>query len=123
MRARLAMLLGGGALVSACAGTGGFPKTQDAGPSIAAAERAIADAQSAGADTLAAGVMQDARMHLGAAKEQLSLREPGHAELHAREATADARYARGVALQLTAERNRTAAQSALSALPPQEENR
>ena len=122
MRARLAMLLAAGA-VSACAGTGGFPKTQDVGPSIAAAERAITDAQSAGADTLAAAVMKDARMHLDAARSQASLRKNGEAELHAREATADARFARATALQLTAERNRTEAQSALSALPPEEENR
>ncbi|NUQ21415.1 MAG: DUF4398 domain-containing protein [Gemmatimonadaceae bacterium] len=123
MRARLAMLLAAGALSSACAGTGGFPKTQDAGPAVSAAERAVADAQSAGADTLAAGVMKDARMHLDAARGQMNLRKPAEAELHAREATADARYARSVALQLTAERSRSDAQTALSALPPQEENR
>jgi hypothetical protein len=90
---------------------------------VATAERAIAEAQSAGADTLASGMMRDARMHLEAARGQMNQRKAPQAELHAREATADARYARSLALQLTAERTRSDAQAALSALPPEGDKR
>ncbi|HEX2780198.1 MAG TPA: DUF4398 domain-containing protein [Gemmatimonadaceae bacterium] len=122
MRRSLTMLLAAG-MLGACASAGGFPKTQDSGPAIATAERAINEAVSAGADTLAAGIMKDARMHLDAARAEASVRKPAQAELHAREATADARYARSVARQLTAERSQSDAQAALAALPPQGDDR
>ena len=68
-------------------------------------------------------MMKDARMHLDAARDQYKQRKAPQAELHAREAAADARYARSVARQLTAEKAQSEAQAALAALPPQEENR
>lgn len=117
MRARFATLLGACAL-GACASAGGFPKSPDATPAIQQAERLIAEAQAAGADSLAAAQIAEARRHLGLAQGEQVARKTDRAALHARSAQADARYARSVALQKAAERSQAEAQSALQALPP-----
>lgn len=117
MRARFAILLGACAL-GACASAGGFPKGSDPAAAIRLAERLIADAQAAGADSLASAQLADARRHLGLAQGEQVARKSDRATLHARSAQADARYAKSVALQKAAERSQTEAQSALQALPP-----
>ena len=117
MRARFATLLGAWAL-GACATAGGFPKGSDAALAIQQAERLIAEAQAAGADSLASAQLADARRHLGLAQGEQVARKSDRAALHARSAQADARYAKSVAMQKAAERFQADAQSALQALPP-----
>jgi len=119
MRGKLAVIAMAGALC-ACASAGGFPKTlpMEADNSIAQATQLIADAQTAGADSLARDVLVNARMHLDEAQKENISRKPDQAALHAREAIADARLARTTAQRVKAERSQAAAQAALQALPP-----
>jgi hypothetical protein len=119
MRGTLAVIAMAGALC-ACASAGGFPKTlpMEADNSIAQATQLIADAQTAGADSLAHDVLVNARMHLDEAQKENISRKPDQAALHAREAIADARLARTTAQRVKAERSQAAAQAALQALPP-----
>jgi hypothetical protein len=124
MRGKLAMVMAAGSL-AACASAGGFPKTlpMESTNAIAEATQAISDAQTAGADSLASESLAGARMHLGQAQQEQTVRNPDVATMHAREAIADARLARVTALRLRAEHDQAAAQSALSSLPPQEGSR
>jgi hypothetical protein len=119
MRGKLAVIAVAGALC-ACASAGGYPKTlpMEADNSIAQATQLIADAQTAGADSLAKDMLVNARMHLDEAQKENISRKPDQAALHAREAIADARLAKSTALRVSAERNQAAAQSAIQALPP-----
>ena len=121
MRGQLAIVMAAG-LLGACASAGGFPRTlpMESSNAIAEATQAIADAQTAGADSLASESLAGARMHLDLAKQEQTGRKPDVATMHAREATADARLARATALRMKAEHEQGAAQSALSSLPPQE---
>jgi hypothetical protein len=119
MRGKLAVIAMAGALC-ACASAGGFPKTlpMEADNAIAQATQLIADAQTAGADSLSHDVLVNARMHLDEAQKENISRKPDQAALHAREAMADARLARTTAQRVKAERSQAAAQAALQALPP-----
>lgn len=119
MRGKLAVMMAAG-MLGACASAGGFPKSlpMESSNTINQATQAIADAQSAGADSLAAESLGSAKMHLDQAQKEQIARNPDVATLHAREALADARLAKSTSLRLKAEHEQAAAQSALSALPP-----
>ncbi len=119
MRGTLAVIATAVALAG-CASAGGYPKTlpMEADNTIALATQAISDAQAVGADSLASETLVNAKSHLDEAEKNRVSRKPDQAELHAREALADARLARSTALRATAERGQAAAQSALQALPP-----
>ena len=119
MRGKLAVLMAAGAL-GACASAGGFPKSlpMESSNTISQATQAIADARTAGADSLAKEALGNATMHLDEAQKEQISRRPDQATLHAREALADARLARTTALRMKAEHEQAAAQSALTALPP-----
>jgi Domain of unknown function (DUF4398) len=118
MRGKLAVMLAAGVL-GACASAGGFPKSlpMESSNTISQATQAIADAQTAGADSLASESLSNAKMHLDQAQKEQISRRPDEATLHAREALADARLAKTTALRMKAEHEQAAAQSALSALP------
>ena len=119
---RLALAALAAALWTGCA-TGGaasiFPEAGDPDAAIANAEREIAAAQQAGADSLAGEIMASARQNLTAARMQLQARDRGRAALSAQQAVADALYARERTRRLAAERQQAQAQAALQALPPQ----
>lgn len=115
MRRPLWAILGAAAM-AACA-TGTFPQTGDPNTFIASAERALNDARSVGADSLAAAEMREAMTKLESARSEVRNRRPDRAELNAREAAADARYARSLAMRAAAERTRNDAQTALQAIP------
>ena len=119
MRGTLAVITTAVVMVG-CASAGGFPKTlpMEATNTIASAKQAIADAQTAGADSLARDMLVNAQAHLDEAEKNQVSRKPDQATLHAREALADARLARVTAQRVAAERSQAAAQSALQALPP-----
>lgn len=119
MRGQLAVIVTAVALAG-CASAGGFPKTlpMEADNTIAMATQAIADAQSAGADSLATSMLINAKAHLDEAQKAHISRKPDQAALFARESLADARLARVTAQRMAAERSQAAAQSALQALPP-----
>ena len=119
MRGKLAVMVAAG-MLGACATAGGFPKSlpMESSNTINQATQAIADAQAAGADSLAAESLGNAKMHLDAAQKEQIARRPDEAALHARESLADARLAKSTSLRLKAERDQAAAQSALGALPP-----
>lgn len=119
MRGKLAVMMAAGVL-GACASAGGFPKSlpMESSNTISQATQAVADAQTAGADSLASEPLASAKMHLDQAQKEQISRRPDEATLHARQALADARLARTTALRMKAEHEQAAAQSALSALPP-----
>jgi hypothetical protein len=111
------------ALWAAGCATGGassiFPEGGDPDPAIQSAEREIAAAQQAGADSAAAEIMASARQNLASARTHQAARERGRASLAAQQATADAIYARERTRRLAAEQQQAQAQAALQALPPQ----
>jgi len=84
---------------------------------ISAAERAIEDAQAAGADSLASSTLMEARTALSAAKG-IAGKDGNRAALHARKAAADAAYAHALAQRMIADRARVAAQAELQRVPP-----
>jgi hypothetical protein len=102
--------------LGACASSGSFPTTGDPNASLHTAERAVSDAQAAGADSLAADVMTEARQNLASAQEYMKNGKTDHAAIRARVATADATYARAAAQRASAERERAAAEAALNAV-------
>jgi hypothetical protein len=103
--------------VGACASGGGiFPTAGDPNAAVANAERLIAEAQQAGADSLVPDAMASARQNFAAAQVLMRQRSLDRAALKGREAAADATYARAAALRATAERERAAAQAALNAV-------
>ncbi len=119
---RLALAALAAAMWTGCA-TGGaasiFPEAGDADAAIANAEREIAGAQQAGADSLAGEILASARQNLTTARAHLQGRDRGRAALAAQQAAADALYARERARRIAAEREQAQAQAALQALPPQ----
>lgn len=109
-------------VVAGCASAGRFPADlgntpNDARTAIGDAERQIAAAANAGGDSLAVEAMSAARSHLALARESEDKSER-LAVLRARQATADAIYAKAVAERVLAERARVRARSALDALGP-----
>jgi hypothetical protein len=106
------------ALFSAgCASAGGvFPEAGDGASALANAERQIAAAQQAGADSLAAEVLNWARQHVAVGKTMQG-RDDDRAAMHGRQAVADATYARALAARTAAERQQAAAAASLNALP------
>ena len=105
-----------GALGACASGGGIFPTAGDPNASMANAERLIAEAQQAGADSLVPDVMASARQNFAAAQVIMKNRSTDRAALKGREAAADATYAKAAAMRVTAERERAAAQAALNAV-------
>jgi hypothetical protein len=70
---------------------------------------AIVEAAAAGADSLAPEPMKMARQHLAAATSEEQAKRADRSALLAREALADASYARAEAERVTADRTRAAA--------------
>jgi hypothetical protein len=108
-------------VLAGCASAGAnsiFPEAGDPNAAIANAERLIADAVTAGADSLASQPLAEARQNVAAAKAMLSDNKDEPAALKARAAAADATYAREQARRTTAERTRSEALASLQQLPP-----
>jgi hypothetical protein len=121
-----AVLLATGALsaglLSACAspggGGGGFPAPiGDPANVVAHANAIIEEASVAGADTLARDVMASARQHVADAQIELREKHTARASLRAREAVADANYAKAQAERIMADRSRAAEEALLQQLP------
>ena len=110
---RMALLV---AIVTACASTR-IPSSGDANVAMTAAERAISDASAAGADSLSAGMLGEARTGLESARAAVA-KDQNLAALLARRAAADAAYAKAIAERVLADRQRAAAQLELSRVPP-----
>jgi hypothetical protein len=113
----LALLSG---LLGACASAGGgaFPTPiGDPGNVVAHANTLIEEASVAGADTLAREVMASARQHVADAQIELRDKHTARASLRAREAIADATYAKALADRIMAERSRSAEEALLQQLP------
>ena len=102
--------------IAGCASTR-IPPSGDPMVAISVAERAIEDAQAAGADSLAANNLSDARGLLERAKS-IAAKEANRATLLAKQAAADAAYASALAQRLVADRGRAAAQADLQRVPP-----
>ena len=77
---------------------------------------AIADAVAAGADSLAPEPLKSARQHLAAANTEQQAKHADRSALLAREAIADATYARAEAERVQADRARAAAAAQLNQL-------
>lgn len=107
-------------LMAGCASAGGFPSAAgDPNAAIAAARRQISLAQDAGADSLAAGPLADARREVLRAESQLTDTHAGRAAVSAQQAAASAAYAKAEADRVRASQDRARADSALRVLPPQ----
>lgn len=104
-------------MLAGCATAGGVPAVGDPDEEVRTAERMIASAQEAGADSLAILSMSEARAALAVANDRRGS-DRNFAALKAKEAAASAAYARAVAGRLKAERARGDAKAALDALPP-----
>jgi len=83
---------------------------------IGRATAAVADAIAAGADSLASEPLRSARQRLVAATTEEQAKHPDRAGLFAREAIADASYAKAVAERMMAERARAAAAAQVDSL-------
>ena len=95
-----------------------FPSTPgDPRTSIGRATSAIDAAASAGGDTLAADAMRAARQHLADAQIELRDKHSDRAGLRARQAVADALYAKAQAERVMAERARDIEQTQLEQIP------
>ena len=101
-----------------CASAGGIPEAGDAGAAIPRAEVLIQEAERAGADSLAAEALGSARQNLNEARAARDSRDNNRAALRARQAQADATYAKEAAERTRAERDRAAAEAGLRQLPP-----
>lgn len=109
------------AVLAGCASAGAnsiFPEAGDPNAAIANAERQIESAVAAGADSLAAEPLATARQNTATAKTLLNERKQDQAALTARQAAADAIFAREEARRITADRERGEALASLNALPP-----
>jgi hypothetical protein len=109
-------LVGVTILVAACASTR-IPDSGDPMVAISTAERAIQEAQAAGADSLASGTLTEAQTALTAARASAG-NDRNRATLLAKKAAADAAYAGAIAQRRAAERARDAAQADLQRVPP-----
>ena len=103
-------------IVAACASTR-IPPSGDPLVAISTAERAIEEAQAAGADSLAASYLAEARTGLESARAAAN-NDRNRAALLARKAAADAAYAGATAGRVLADRARSAAQADLQRVPP-----
>jgi hypothetical protein len=103
-------------VVAACAG-GRLPESGDPMVSIGNAERAVAEAKAAGADSLASTLIAEAQAGIDAAKAASSGNR-NRAALLARRAQADAMYAQSFARKVLADRAKAAAQAELNTVPP-----
>ena len=103
-------------IATACASTR-IPPSGDPMVAISSAERAINDAQAAGADSLASSTLAEARTGLESARAAANT-DRNRAALLARKAAADAAYAGAIAGRLIADRARSAAQADLQRVPP-----
>jgi hypothetical protein len=118
MRFICALAAAGGAVVLAgCASSGAFPSLGNPNTSIAAAQDRIFEAKNAGADSLASAPLDSAQHHVEIAQRDQRNGEPEHAALHAKQAAADATYAKAQADSVRTERERQRAEGALQALP------
>lgn len=105
------------ALGAGCAGRV-FPPVGDPNGPIAEADQAISAASNAGADSLASEALTSAKQNVAVAREEQRQGRLDRAALAARQAAADAVYARAAAERAAAERAQRDAQTAYSALPP-----
>lgn len=105
-------------VAGACATAPGYPTTAAPGPEIDRATRALADAQAAGADSLAADALAQARKTLDEARQKQQGRESDRAAIIARRAMFEASYARALAERELAQRARAEAQRAIESVPP-----
>ena len=110
----LALVAGG----CASAGGGIFPEAGEPVAAVARAEALIQDAVRAGADSLAAEAIAAARRNVTESQVAQRGHDANRAALFAREAQADATYAKAAAERAKADRARTDAEAALKALPP-----
>ncbi|MGI8496504.1 MAG: hypothetical protein ACR2OG_02830 [Gemmatimonadaceae bacterium] len=119
---RIVHVMSGALLLAGCASAGGsgiFPEAGEPNAAIANAQRLISEAQQAGADSLASAAMASARQNLATAQAELGTNHNNNkAALKAREAAADASYARAQTERTMAERQEAQARQALSSLPP-----
>jgi hypothetical protein len=115
----IACLLAALLVMGACAtGRQTFPThPSDAPAAIQRATALIADAAAAGADSLAAEPMNAARQHLANAQAERQGPHRDRAPMSARQAAADAVYAKALAQCVTAERTLAAEEKALAAVP------
>lgn len=110
----IALVAGG----CASAGGGIFPEAGEPVAALARAEALIQDAERAGADSLASEAMASARRNVTESQVAQRGRDANRAALFAREAQADATYAKAAAERAKADRARNDADAALKALPP-----
>jgi hypothetical protein len=111
----VAVLLVGGACAT---GRQTFPThPSDAPAAIQRATALIADAQAAGADSLAPEAMSSARQHLANAQAERQGQHRDRSPTSARQAAADAVYAKALAQCVTAQRALAAEEAALAAVP------
>lgn len=110
----IALVAGG----CASAGGGIFPEAGEPVAALSRAQALIQDAERAGADSLAAAAMASARRNVVEAELAQRARDNNRAALRAREAQADATYAKAAAERAKADRARADADAALKALPP-----
>ena len=105
--------------LTGCASSGhNFPQSPgDPRTLIGRATTAIDNASAAGADTLAAEVMRAARQHLADAQVELRDKHADRSGLRARQAMADALYAKAQAERVMAERARSAEEAQLEQVP------
>jgi hypothetical protein len=109
------------AVLAGCASAGAnsiFPEAGEPNAAIANAERQIQTAVAAGADSLASEPLATARQNTAQAKTLLADGKGDRAALTARQAVADAVFAREEARRITADRARAEALASLNALPP-----
>jgi len=106
-------------MMAGCASGGrAFPPSTEPAPHVLGrAIAAIADAVSAGADSLAPDALKLARQRVAAATVEEQSKHGDRAVLSAREALADAAYAKASAERTSAERAQQAAAAALDASP------
>ena len=113
--------LGVAVVLAGCASAGAssiFPEAGDPNAAIANAERQIAEAVAAGADSLAPQPLAAARQNMEEAKTLLNDRKSSQAALEGRAAAADAIFAREESRRIAAERQRAEALASLNELPP-----
>ncbi|MFN2400715.1 MAG: hypothetical protein ABR543_19080 [Gemmatimonadaceae bacterium] len=117
---RIVRAIGAAMIMAGCASGGGsiFPEAGEPNAAIANAQRLIAEAQQAGADSLAREALATAQQNVAAAQTELRNNNNDRAALKAREAAADATFAREQARRVLADREQARARGALDALPP-----
>ncbi|HUF27645.1 MAG TPA: DUF4398 domain-containing protein [Gemmatimonadaceae bacterium] len=116
---RMILLLVAACATLACATAPRYPDVAgSAAPEIATAEQAIANAVSAGADSLAPEPLSAARENLERARVEQQANRESRAIIAARLARADAEHATLTARIRAAERARSRADAEVRAIPP-----